>query len=110
MILHLPAPEAFHLDNGSPGLAGRCFMNVTVSLPDEILSQDSGEISRQVLEQVALDGFKSGQLTTAQVRRILGFESRLEVYDFLAAHDVPWVDYSEEELRRETDRLSQLVP
>ena len=64
-------------------------MTVTVSLPDEILSQDSNEVSRRVLEQVALDGFKSGQLTTAQVRRILGFESRLEVDDFFAAHGVP---------------------
>ena len=85
-------------------------MNVTVSLPDEILSKDSDEISRQVLEQVALDGFKSGQLTTAQVRRILGFESRLEVYEFLAAHGVPWVDYDEAELRREIDHLRTLVP
>ena len=70
-------------------------MNVTVSLPDEILSKDNDEISRQVLEQVALDGFKSGQLTTAQVRRILGMESRLEAYEFLAAHGIPWVDYDE---------------
>jgi len=57
-------------------------MIVTVSLPDEILLQDSDEVSRSVLEQVALDGFKSGQLTTAQVRRILGFESRLEPMTF----------------------------
>lgn len=85
-------------------------MTVTVSLPDEILLQDSDEVSRRVLEQVALDGFKSGQLTTAQVRRILGFESRLEVYDFLSAHGVPWVDYDEEELRREVDHLAKLVP
>ena len=85
-------------------------MNVTVSLPDEILSKDSDEISRQVLDQVALDGFKSGQLTTAQVRRILDFESRLEVYKFLAAHGVPWVDYNEAELRREIDHLRTLVP
>ncbi len=85
-------------------------MTVTVSLPDEILLQDSDEVSRRVLEQVALDGFKSGQLTTAQVRRILGLASRLEVYDFLAAHGVPWVDYDEEELRREVDHLAKLVP
>lgn len=85
-------------------------MTVTVSFPDEILSQDSDEVGRRVLEQVALDGFKSGQLTTAQVRRILGFESRLQVYDFLAAHGVPWVDYDEEELRREVDHLHKLVP
>lgn len=85
-------------------------MNVTVSLPDELLSQDSSDISRQVLEQVALDGFKSGQLTTAQVRRILGFGSRLEVYDFLAAHDVPWVAYSVEDAERERALLKKVLP
>ncbi len=85
-------------------------MTVTVSLPDEILLQDSDEVSRMVLEQVALDGFKSGQLTTAQVRRILGFESRLEVYDFLAAHGVPWVDYSVEDAERERALLKKVLP
>ena len=85
-------------------------MTVTVLLPDEILLQDSDEVSRRVLEQVALDGFKSGQLTTAQVRRILGFESRLEVYDFLAAHGVPWVDYSVEDAERERALLKKVLP
>ena len=85
-------------------------MTVTFSLPDEILLQDSDEVSRMVLEQVALDGFKSGQLTTAQVRRILGFESRLEVYDFLAAHGVPWVDYSVEDAERERALLKKVLP
>ena len=84
-------------------------MMVTVSLPEELLSQDSNEVSQKVLEQVALDGFRSGQLTTAQVRRILGLKSRLEVYDFLAAHGVPWVDYDEAELQREVDHLKELV-
>jgi predicted HTH domain antitoxin len=85
-------------------------MPVTISLPDEILESDSEDVSRKVLEQVALDGFRSGQLTTAQVRRILGLESRLQVYQFLADHGVPWVDYDEEELQREVETLRRLVP
>lgn len=52
-------------------------MSVTISLPDEILAGDTRDIPRKVPEQVALDGFRSGQLTTAQVRRILGFETRM---------------------------------
>jgi hypothetical protein len=85
-------------------------MEVTISIPDEILLQDSSEVSSKVLEQVALDGFKSGQLTTAQVRRILGFESRLQVYDFLAAHGVAWVDYSAEDAERERALLKKFLP
>ncbi len=85
-------------------------MPLTISLPDELLSSDRDDIAHQILEQVALDGFKSGQLTSAQVRRILGFESRLQVYEFLAAHRVPWVDYDEEELQRELETLRKLAP
>ena len=85
-------------------------MPVTVSLPDEILASDSEDVSRKVLEQVALDGFRSGQLTAAQVRRILGFDSRLQVYEFLATHGIAWVDYEEEELRREVETLGKLTP
>ena len=85
-------------------------MPLTVSLPDEILSSDRGDISRRILEQVALEGFKAGRLTVAQVRRILGFESRLQVYEFLAAHRIPWVDYDEDELQREVETLEKLVP
>jgi predicted HTH domain antitoxin len=85
-------------------------MPLTISLPDEILSSDRENIARQILEQVALDGFQSGQLTAAQVRRILGFETRLQVYEFLAAHGVPWVDYDEEELHRELETLRVLTP
>jgi hypothetical protein len=85
-------------------------MAITVSLPDEILTSDKDDIAHLVLEHVALEGFRSGQLTTAQVRRILGFHSRLQVHEFLAAHGVPWVDYEEEELQREVKTLSKLTP
>ena len=85
-------------------------MSVTISLPDEILSGDAHNLPRKILEQVALDGFKSGQLTTSQVRRILGFETRMQVHEFLAAHGVPWVDYSVEDLARERELLDKLLP
>lgn len=85
-------------------------MPVTISLPDDILADDKTDLARHVLERVALNGFQTGQLTVAQVRRILGFDSRLEVYEFLAAHGVAWVDYDEEELRREVETLEKLVP
>lgn len=85
-------------------------MTVTVSLPDEILANESGDIARRVLEQVAIIGFKTGQLSTSQVRRLLGFDSRLQVHEFLANHGVPWIDYDEEEIRREVQTLKELIP
>jgi len=85
-------------------------MSVTVFLPDDVLADQSGNVQRRVLERVALEGFKSGQLTIAQVRRILGFDSRLQAHEFLASHGVPWVDYDDGELELETESLRQLVP
>lgn len=80
-------------------------MPLTISFPDDLLANEGEDIARKIPEQVALDGFKSGQLTAAQVRRILGYESRLQVYEFLAAHQVPRVDYDEAELQRELETL-----
>jgi hypothetical protein len=85
-------------------------MPLTIFLSDELLSGDSGEVARKILEHVALEGFKSGNLTTSQVRQLLGFQSKLQVHGFLAAHEVPWVDYDTEELQNEVDTLSKLVP
>ena len=84
-------------------------MSVTISLPDEILSGDVRNLPRKILEQVALDGFKSSQLTTSQVQRILGLETRMQVHEFLAAHNVPWVDYDEDELERLLARFTMLA-
>ena len=85
-------------------------MNVQVKIPDEIFNSENKETSRQILEIVALEGYQSGQLTAAQVRRILGFETRRQVYDFLAKNGVNWVDYSTKDAERERNLLQGLVP
>jgi hypothetical protein len=84
-------------------------MPVTISLPDEILSSDTHNLPRQILERVALDGFESGQLTTSQVRKILGFDTKMQVHEFLTAHGVPWVDYSVEDAARERELLKKVL-
>ena len=85
-------------------------VTVSVAIPDEILNGQNGEMSRRILEEFALAGFQSGQLSTAQVRRILGYQTRMQVHAFLAQHGVPWVDYSPEEARREVELLEKLLP
>jgi predicted HTH domain antitoxin len=85
-------------------------MPVTISLPDEILTSDNNNLPRRILEQVALEGFESGQLTTSQVRQILGFDTKTQVHEFLAAHGVPWVDYSVEDAARERELLKRVLP
>lgn len=82
-------------------------MPVTVSLPDEVLADQ--DIARKVLEEVALEGFKSSKLTIAQVRRLLGFETRMEVHEFLSTHGVPWVNYSLSDAERERELLKKIL-
>lgn len=85
-------------------------MNVQVKIPDEVFSPENKETSRQILEIVALEGYRSGQLTAAQVRRILGFGTRLEVFEFLAKNGVAWIDYSTQDAERERNLLQKLAP
>jgi hypothetical protein len=40
------------------------------------------------MEALALEGIRSGKLTTAQARRLLGIRSRYEMDGFLKAHGV----------------------
>lgn len=85
-------------------------MNVQVEIPNEVFNQTSEETSRKILEAVALEGYKSNQLSVAQIKRLLSFKTRLEVYDFLARNGVAWVDYSLEDVERERNLLRELVP
>jgi predicted HTH domain antitoxin len=84
-------------------------MEVKVAIPDELFNDQNGDPSSRILEAFALEGFKSGQLTTAQVRRLLGFETRMQVHEFLKAHGVPWVNYSVEDAERERELLQRVL-
>jgi len=84
-------------------------MQVTIELPDDVaerLAANNGaDVRRAVLEKVALEGYRSGELSYAQVRHLLGFEHRLDLEAFLKEHGV-YLDYTVEDLDqdRETHR------
>ena len=62
---------------------------VQVTIPDELLNTDeTGAVGRRVIEEFALEGYKSGAFGIAQVRRLLGFATRYEVDGFLKRHGV----------------------
>ncbi len=84
-------------------------MSVRIDIPESVFHLPPGDISREVLETVAVEGFRSGSLTSYQVRKLLGLSTRAEVHQFLVAHDVPWVDYSIEDLERERKELQELI-
>ncbi|MGA8026676.1 MAG: UPF0175 family protein [Bryobacteraceae bacterium] len=85
-------------------------MNLTVEIPDDLVGQlnaAGGDLSRRALEALALEEYKSGHITKAELRRLLGFSTRYELDGFLKAHDV-WADYAIEDLRREIQDLQSL--
>jgi hypothetical protein len=76
-------------------------VNVAIDIPDEIgqvLAAQAGGASRAVLEAVALEAYRSGAITTAQVQQMLGLRSRWETEAFLrraeAYHDTRWTTWN----------------
>jgi predicted HTH domain antitoxin len=78
-------------------------MEVTLHIPDEIakrLSAAGGDVTRRVLEAIALEGYREQTLTLYQVSEMLGL-SRVETEDFLGQHHVPLAVINEADLDRE---------
>ena len=74
-------------------------MNVAIEIPDEVarqLAAQSGGVSRAVLEAVALEAYRSGAITPAQVQQMLSLKSRWETEELLrragAFHDYTMAD------------------
>jgi len=83
-------------------------MRLTLDLPDELsaaLAASGDDLSRAAFEAIALEAYRERKLTTAQLRRLLGFESRYEFDGFLKQHEV-WLEYTWQDLEqdRETHR------
>lgn len=63
-------------------------MRVTIELPQDVAEQlqhEWGDISRHILESIAAEGYRSGQLTALQVQERTGV----------------WRDYAEQELEND---------
>lgn len=86
-------------------------MTLTVSLPDTVvdfLKVDGSDPSRRVLESIAIAGYCSERLSTAQIRDMLGLETRTEVYAFLRSSGVPML-YDQQDLRQDLEALEHLT-
>ena len=85
-------------------------MIVEIQIPDNIahlLSQQYPDLSRAALESMALEGYRSMKFSTAQVRRMLGFSTRIQVHEFLKEHGV-YLHYKSADL--EQDRKASMAP
>ena len=85
-------------------------MDVQVQIPDDVarvLQSGQPDLSRAALEALALEGYRSERISEAQVRRMLGFRTRMQVHAFLKAHNV-YLNYSTDELEKDLDSLKRL--
>lgn len=86
-------------------------MQVVIDLPEDIavrLRSKRKDLSRQALEALALECYRSGALTESQIRRMLGFETRLEVNSFLRDHSF-YYNYAPSEIDREIKANERLL-
>lgn len=86
-------------------------VEVTVQLPDDIATQVAavpGERARRLLEALALECYRSGKFSRAQVRNLLGL-SWQATEEFLAQHDA-YRHYSMEDLEADRHTLQAILP
>jgi predicted HTH domain antitoxin len=85
-------------------------MEVTIRVPDELAQRLStaGDVSRQILEAFALEGYRSNSLTLFEVSELLGV-GRVETEDFLGRHQVPLSELNEADLDRDASVLDSLI-
>jgi hypothetical protein len=79
-------------------------MQITVDVPQDVaesLAAKWGDLTRAALESLAAEGYRSGALSEAQVRRMLGFSALLEVDAFLKARGI-YLDYTLDDVERDT--------
>jgi Uncharacterised protein family (UPF0175) len=83
---------------------------VTITLPDELLdalTASGEELSRTAVEALSLEAYRNRKISAAQLRHLLGFQTRMEVDAFLKEHGVE-LEYGLEDLERDRKTHNQL--
>jgi hypothetical protein len=66
-------------------------LQVTLELPDELsafLVTSGHDLKRVALEAIVLEAYRENKLSTAQLRRLLGYHTRTNAHAFLKEHGV----------------------
>ena len=84
-------------------------MQITLELPEDIargLESRWKDLPRAALESLALEAYRSRALTAAQLRRLLVFETRMQVDAFLKEHEI--FDYSAADFEHDRETLREI--
>ena len=83
---------------------------IRLNLPEDIaahLAEDGVDLSRLALEAFGLQGYRAGRLSTFQLQRMLGYDTRWEVDNLLKKHGVE-LEYTLTDLERDREAHRQL--
>jgi hypothetical protein len=86
-------------------------MTITVEIPEELAGQliaAGKDPARAALEAIALEGYRSDHLSEAEIRNLLGFDSRMEVDAFLKEHGA-FLPYTDEDLGHDREVAIQVA-
>lgn len=84
-------------------------MQITLELPEDIakgLESKWKDLPRAALESLALEAYRSHVLTPAELRRLLGFKTRMQVDAFLKEHEV--YDFTAADFEQDRKTLREL--
>ena len=92
----------------SPRIKWLCYpssVEITINIPDELAHQvalEGKDPARVALEALAAEGYRTELLSESALRRMLGFQSRMEVHAFLKEHGV-YLHYDISDLKRDEE-------
>jgi hypothetical protein len=92
-------------------IASSTIMIVTLDIPDVLaasLKRVQPSLPRAILEGFAVEEYRQGNLSAAEVRVLLGHDSRWETEDFLSAHDA-WPGTTAEQVAEDGRKLNALL-
>jgi predicted HTH domain antitoxin len=85
-------------------------MQVIIDIPDTLAAQLSAagrDPSRATLEALAVDGYRTRQLSEGEVRTMLGYKTRIQVHELLKEHGV-YLNFSVEDLQQDIETSNRL--
>jgi predicted HTH domain antitoxin len=87
-------------------------MNITIEVPEDVAHQLEsiwGDLPQRAVEALAIEAYRSGVITEAEVQRMLHLSSRWEVDAFLKRAKA-YLDYTETDLEQDILAIRQVLP
>lgn len=86
-------------------------MTISINIPDDLerLIRDAlgDNIDRAAIEAIAIEGYRAGRLSAAQVGRLVGISDRWQIGEWLAARKVQ-LNYSADDLEADRRTFARL--